>query len=133
MFLDTSFCVDLMRERHRRTEGPATMKLRALGDTPLFASVFVLCELQAGARLSEHPTRELQKVAVLVECLTVAYPDSTFPVAYGEIEAHLRRNGTPIPIMDLLIGTTAKSRGTRLLTRDPDHYALIPGLVVETY
>ena len=133
MFLDTSFCIDLMREQHRQTDGPATAKLRELGDTPLFASVFVLCELQAGARLSRHPRRELRRVAMLAECVTMVYPDATFPVVYGELEAHLRRGGTPIPTMDLLIGTTAKGHGLPLLTRDRDHYALLPGLVVEAY
>ena len=133
MFLDTSFCIDLMREQHRKTDGPAAAKLRDLADTPLFASVFVFCELQAGARLSKHPRRELRRVAMLAESVTVVYPDPTFPVAYGELEAHLRRSGTPIPTMDLLIGTTAKTHGLPLLTRDPGHYTLIPGLVVETY
>jgi len=133
MFLDTSFCIDLMREHHRHTDGPATARLRELHDTPLFASVFVLCELHAGARLSKHPRRELRRVAMLAERLTIVYPDATFPVAYGELEAHLRRNGTPVPTMDLLIGAAARSRGLPLLTRDRNHYALIPDLVVETY
>ena len=72
-------------------------------------------------------------MALLAERLTVVVPDATFPVAYGELEAHLRRHGTPIPTMDLLIGTTARTFGLPLLTRDADHYGLIPGLVVETY
>ena len=133
MFLDTTFCIDVMREQHRGAEGPATARLRELGETPLLVSVFVLCELQAGARLSRHPRRELRRVALLAERLTVVVPDATFPVAYGELEAHLRRHGTPIPTMDLLIGTTARTFGLPLLTRDADHYGLIPGLVVETY
>ncbi len=133
MFLDTSFCIDLMREQHKRGRGPATTKLTELGDTPLYASLFVLCELQAGARLSAHPRRELRKLELLAGRLEIVLPDQTFPVAYGEIESHLRKNGTPIPQMDLLIGTMAKSHGLPLLTRDDDHFGLIPGLVVETY
>jgi len=133
MFLDTSFCIDLMREQHRGGDGPATRKLRELGDAPLLASVFVLCELQAGARLSSRPRRELRKVALFSESVNVVYPDQALAVAYGEAEAHLRRNGTPIPTMDLLIGVTAKLHGLPLLANDPTHFALIPGLVVETY
>jgi len=133
VFVDTSFCVDLMREQHRQQDGPATTKLRELGGTPLLVSVFVLCELQAGARLSKRHRREMRKVAMLAENLTVVYPDASFPVAYGELEAHLRRGGMPIPTMDLLIGATAKLHGLPLLTRDREHFARIPGLVVETY
>jgi predicted nucleic acid-binding protein len=133
VFVDTSFCVDLLREQHRGEEGPATRKLRELRGTPLLASVFVLCELQAGARLSQHPRRELGAVARLTEGLIVVYPDAAFPVAYAELEVYLRRNGTPIPTMDLLIGTTAKLHGLPLLAHDPTHFARIPGLVLEPY
>ena len=133
MFLDTTFCVDLMREQRRGVGGPATAKLATLGDTPLHASVFVFCELHAGARLSRSPEREMAKVERLADKLTIVYPDAMFPVAYGELEARLRKKGTPIPTMDLLIGTIAHSHGLPLLTRDDRHFLLISGLVIEAY
>ena len=133
MFFDTTFCIDLMREQHRRIEGPATRKLVELGDMPLYTAVFVVCELQAGARLSQHPRRELRRVEMLVQKINVVYPDSTFAVAYGETEAFLRQQGLPIPTMDLLIGLIAKTRGCPLLTRDTVHFSRVPGLVVESY
>ncbi len=132
MFVETTFCIDLLREA-RRGPGRATRKLEQLGDMPLFSAVFVLCELQAGARLCAQPQRELRSVERLAENLTVVYPDESFAVAYAELEVALRRNGTPVPTMDLLIATTAKMRGLPLLTRDMAHYHLIPGLVVEPY
>lgn len=132
MFVDTTFCIDLLREGHRG-RGSAMAALERLGDTVLCASVFVICELHAGARLSSHAQRELRSVERLVENLSVVYPDAFFPVAYAELEVQLRRRGTPIPTMDLLIGTTAQMLGMPLLTRDAEHYRLIPGLVVETY
>jgi predicted nucleic acid-binding protein len=104
-----------------------------MGDQPLLASVFVACELQAGALLSSAPERELRNLEVLLENITLVYPDESFPVAYAEAEVELRRNGTPIPTMDLLIGVMAKMRGIPLLTRDAEHYRRIPGLVVKTY
>ena len=58
MFLDTSFCVDLFREQNKLAEVakcPASKKLKSLGDIPVYISVFVLCELEAGARLSSNP------------------------------------------------------------------------------
>ena len=132
MFVDTTFCIDLLREGHRGPR-PATAALERLGDSALFASVFVICELHAGARLSTHVQRELHRVERLAENLTVVYPDASFPVAYAELEVALRRKGTSIPTMDLLIGTTARMLGMPLLTRDAAHYRLIPDLVVESY
>jgi predicted nucleic acid-binding protein len=132
MFVETTFCIDLLRET-RHGGGPATRKLRELGETPLLASLFVLCELHAGARLSVDPERELRSLELLAENLTIVYPDEDFAVAYAEMEVALRRLGTPIPTMDLMIATAAKMRGLPLITRDSGHYARIPGLVVETY
>lgn len=122
-----------MREHHRREPGPATRKLAEVGEAELFLSLFVACELHAGARLAKEPPRELRKVAWLLERVTPVYPDSTFAVAYGEAESLLRQRGKPIPTMDLLIGVMAKMHGLPIITRDRGHYALIPGLVVETY
>ena len=51
-FLDTSFIIDLLREEKRRTRGPAHQKLEQLGFTPVRLSLFVVCELEAGASLS---------------------------------------------------------------------------------
>ncbi len=51
-FLDTDFTVDLLREQRRRVVGPAHRKLQPLGDAPVRLSLFVICELEAGAALS---------------------------------------------------------------------------------
>jgi predicted nucleic acid-binding protein len=134
VFLDTSVCVDLLREQARgRTDGPATRKLRGLGSTPLYLSLFVACELHAGARLASHPAAEIRNVERFMELAEIVLPDRTFAVAYGESEAALRRKGTPIPVMDLMIGTLAKIHGMPLLVRKEQHFKLIPGLVVEEY
>ena len=133
MFLDTSFCIDLMREKNRNKIGPATRKLESLNKTQLYASIFVLCELQAGARLSNNPQRELRRVNILFELLTIICPGRAFAVSYGEAESFLRKKGKSIPTMDLLIGVTAKIFGLPLITRDTGHFKQIPGLIIEHY
>jgi len=133
MFLDTSFCIDLMREWKRKKSGPATTKLRSMGDVPLYVSIFVLCELQAGARMSSHPDSELQKVEMFSEFVEVVLPDRSLAISYGEAEAFLRKKGTPVSTMDLLIGVTAKIYGMPLLTDNKTDFMKIPGLVIETY
>ncbi len=132
MFVETTFCVDLLREA-RRGGGPATEKLASLGDTELLVSIFVLCELDAGARLSASPEREQAKVAGLIRRLRLILPDAAFPAAYGAAEAATRLQGSPVPAMDLLIGATAMQHDRPLITRDTGHYGRIPGLKVETY
>jgi len=133
MLLDTCFCDDQIRERKSGGKGPATAKLASFEEARIFISLFTLCELRAGAELSAHPKRELERIERILDYVSVLYPDSSFPVFCGEAEAYLRKNGTPIPVMDLLIGITAKAAGIPLVTRDCRHLQLIPGLVVIEY
>jgi predicted nucleic acid-binding protein len=133
VLLDTCFCIDLIREGRAKNIGPATEKLMSFKDAQIFISLFSLCELRAGAELSANPKKELERIEHMLEFISVLYPDPSFPVFYGEAEAHLRKKDNPIPVMDLLIGITAKAAGMTLITKDTRHFQLIPGLVVVSY
>lgn len=129
MFVDTSFVIDLMRERRRGRVGAATRTLRERGAVKLRMPVFVRCELEAGARRSREPRRELDRVARLSDFMELVFPGPEFAGRYGEIEWELRRQGTTIPTMDLLIGALCVCAGEPLLTRD-EHFDRIPALSV---
>jgi predicted nucleic acid-binding protein len=133
VLLDTCFCIDIIREGKAQSVGQATVKLESLKDTQIFISLFTLCELRSGAELSAKPKKELERIENMLEFISVLYPDQSFPVFYGEAEAYLRKQGTPIPVKDLLIGITAKAAGMTLISKDIRHFKLIPGLVVLSY
>jgi len=133
MMVDTSFCIDLMKEQASGTAGQAMCRLKELGDSGLAISVFSLCELKAGARMSRKAADELRRVDALETMLAVIYPDRDFSAEFGRVTAHLRRNGTPIPLMDLLIGVTALRSGLPILTADAPHFNRVPGLTVAEY
>ena len=129
MFVDTSFVIDLMRERRRGNTGAATRALRAHGAVKLRIPVFVRCELEAGARRSRDPQREIDRVARLTDFMELALPGPDFAMRYGEIEWALRSSGKVIPAMDLLIGTLCVCAGEPILTRD-EHFRRVPTLSV---
>ncbi len=131
--LDTSFLVDLLRERARSSDGPATGVLDSLLQEPLAISVFVACELEAGVELARDPLSERTKVAELLAGLWVDYPEKRFPATYGKLLAATRRSGGAVPTMDLLIGTTAVLADSVLVTRNPRDFERIPGLTVRAY
>ncbi len=133
MVLDTSVCIDLLREAGRKENGPAHRRLRALGETPVYVALFSVCELQTGVRLAADDAEEMRRLTGLMQRVTVLEPGTAFPTLYGEAAAFLIRAGTPIPVMDLMIGIIAKANTLPLLTRDAKHFDRIPGLVVETY
>lgn len=133
MFVDSTFCIDLIRERSRHESGPATLKLRALGETPLRLPVFVLCELRLGAGLSSQPERELARCDTLAACMDIVYPDARFAGSYVQCELALRKLGKPAPTMDVLIAAIAVRHAEALITRGRKHLHHVPGLVLEVY
>jgi predicted nucleic acid-binding protein len=133
MLLDTSFCVDLLREQAAGRGGSATRMLDSLGDEKVAVSMFTLGELSAGAELSKHPRREHERLRAIVDSIDTLFPGARFARLYGEVVASLRRSGTPVPLMDVLIGTTARENDLAVLTRDVEHFRAIPGLLVRDY
>jgi tRNA(fMet)-specific endonuclease VapC len=99
----------------------------------LAVSVHAVCELMAGALSSRAPAAELERVSRLCDALIVQYPDQRFAGVYGRLLAHVHPSGSPLPTMDLLIGTAAVLDDAPLVTRNGRHFSRIPGLTVESY
>ena len=131
--LDTSFLVDLLRESAAKKPGRAHARLESLDDERLAVSVFVACELHAGAELARDPEEERGRIETLLTALDVVEPDERLPPQYGSILAELRRRGQAIATMDLLIAATARSHDAALVTRDAGDFDRVPGLVVVGY
>jgi|FLYL01.1.fsa_nt_gi predicted nucleic acid-binding protein len=131
-FFDTDFVIDLLREQRRGGVGPAHRKLEQLGETPVRLSVFVLCELEAGAA-RYHDPEEVQRVRRLCQHFEIVYPDDRFAPQYGETLAALKQQKLTVATMDLLIGTLALVENDTLVTRNVRHFGKIPRLRIEKY
>ena len=132
--LDTSFLVDLLRERRRDEFGPASECLEALPDDEVLAvSVHVVCELMAGASQAGAPRGEMERLSQLCNSLLIRYPDERFAAAYARLLTSLLRGGSAIGTTDLLIATAAVLDGGTLVTRNRRHFAKVPGLDVSAY
>jgi tRNA(fMet)-specific endonuclease VapC len=131
--LDTSFVIDLLRERARGGGGAATAWLEAHPDEPLAVSVFVACELEAGAARAIHASREQHRVRALLDAVTVVYPDDRFAPRFGATLAAILRTGRSMATMDLLIATSALLEGAPLATANRRHFEVVPDLVVIGY
>lgn len=131
--VDTSFLIDLMREQGRQKPGRAVRFLEAHAAEPIGASVFVMCELEAGAARAAHPDSERAKLRIVSQALSLAYPDERFAPVYGDLLARLLAAGRSISVMDLLIATTAVVERAPLVTANRKHFDVIPDLRLLTY
>lgn len=128
--LDTNTASFVIRNR------PPAVKRRfdAAGHGNLAISVVVLAELLYGAEL--HPTRGdgiradiedfRRRLAVL--------PWTEAAAAHcAQIRATLRKAGTPIGNMDLLIAAHARAEGAVLVTNNLGEFRRVDGLVLEDW
>jgi tRNA(fMet)-specific endonuclease VapC len=131
--LDTSFLIDLLRETSRGAVRRASQFLETLPDEEFGMSIFVVCQLAAGAALSKRPAVERRRVDQLCAGVRVEYPDERFPAVYGSLLAALERGAGRISTMDLLIATTAVVSGASLVTRNARDFSRVSGLEILSY
>jgi tRNA(fMet)-specific endonuclease VapC len=128
LILETTFLVDLERERVRGTEGSAHRFLADNAGSRVYVTFTTAGELAAGPRIDEREAWErfLQPFRVLPWTLDVAWE-------YGRIYRHLADEGRLIGANDLWIGATALANHIPLVTANEAHFRRIPRLRIRTY
>ncbi len=132
--LDTNVLLDLLGRNGRRNQSAAREKLKRLADAgELVVTRFTRAELYMGVELAPNPV----KARAVADDVLADYPVLEFTegaaVVYGRITAHLRRIGRPTGQIDALIAAVTLANGRTLVTRNPKHFADVPGLAVESY
>ena len=126
---DTSFLIDLQRERTRsRGEGPAHRFLAADPALGLHLATPALGEFAEGFDDPDHPV--LRAVRELHVILPI---DEATALTYGRITRELRRSGTLIGANDLWIAAASLRHGLPLVTADTAGFGRVPGLEVRAY
>jgi predicted nucleic acid-binding protein len=103
--------------------------LRTVPRDEQFTSAIVIAELYRGAFRSEHTERHVQNIEkrVLPSVTTLPF-DVGVARVYGELDAGMKRAGTPLADADLQIAATAIHWGLQLVTGNLRHFARITGL-----
>ncbi len=106
--------------------------LNSLGEADeVLVSIFVLGELYFGF---SNGSREMENREILNNLLkkpTVKILHTTMETAeiFGRLKTTLKKNGTPVPIIDVWIASHSIETGSFLLTFD-SHFKVIPGLLL---
>jgi len=126
--LDTNIVSDLVHDPH----GDAVRRIARAGEGAVCTSIVVACELRFGAQKKRSARLSAQLESIL-QVLPVLPLEPGADRHYGEIRAHLERNGRPIGANDLLIAAHARAAGMQLVTRNADEFSRVPGLKVTTW
>ena len=125
MLTDTTFWVDLLRERHDQQRGPASGFLARHRGSTLRISIITWGELASGFHSPNALDDLLRKIRVLSLHKQIAWEA-------GRIERELTQRGGRLGENDNWIAATARVWGLRLVTRDAA-FGRVPGLTVVGY
>ena len=128
LILETTFLIDLEREHHRGSPGPAVGFLASNEDARLYLSFIVAGEFAAGISMRDRARWEafLRPFYVLPSTPEVSWH-------YGRAYRHLQDNGTLIGANDLWIAASCLAYRMPVVTRNVEHFRRVPGLEVESY
>ena len=128
MIVDTTFLIDLEREVARGMEGRAMAFLASHAAEILRISVVTYGELAEGYADPQAP-----ELSELVAPYGLVEITKSIGSRYGGISRALRASGDRWGDNDLWIAATALETGEPVVTRDTDHFARIPTLLVSGY
>lgn len=127
--LDTNTCIRFINGRAPNIR----TRLMAVGDQAVVMSAIVKAEMYAGSAKSQTPerSREIQE-EFFRRFVSLPFDDATARF-YGDIRAHLEKQGTPIGGNDLLIAATALAHDLVLVTHNLREFGRIPDLKLEDW
>lgn len=128
VILETTFLVDLERERRAGSRGNASDFLASNGEAGLCVT-----QITAGEVASGMSTRDKEAWADLLRRFAVLEIDLQVCWTYGRIFQHLRDNGLLIGANDMWIAAIAVSRDLPLVTRNERHFRRVAGLEILGY
>jgi tRNA(fMet)-specific endonuclease VapC len=127
--LDTDICIYTIKRNP-----PAVFdKLRKLSPDSIGVSSITEAELRFGMSNSSKPAHNHRALDEFLAPFHVVSFDSAAAVHYGEIRSHMKRSGTQIGSMHLLIAAHARSLSAVLVTNNEKEFERVPGLKLENW
>lgn len=128
-FLDTNICVYAM---HRRM--PSVLaRIKAASQGQLVISTLVAAELAGGVMNSRYIEKNRQALDLFLAEMTLAPWGASAIWHYAEQAIRLKKAGTPIGTIDLLLGCQALAEDAILVTNNTREFERIEGLKLENW
>lgn len=127
--LDTNICVYLIR---KKPESVLRHLHSSMGDGVAISAI-TLAELLYGVESSAYPEKNALALNQFLSIVDILPFDDEAAAQYGKICAALRRRGTPIGTMDMLIAAHAKAKGLIIVTNNVREFERVEGLALENW
>ncbi len=127
--LDTNICVYLIKKKPEKV----LINLHSSMDDGIAISAITLAELIHGIEASAYPEKNALALNQFLSIVDILPFDDEAAAEYGKICAALRRQGTPIGVMDMLIAAHAKAKGLTIVTNNVREFERVEGIVLENW
>ncbi len=127
--LDTNICVYLIKKKPENV----LIKLHSSMGDGVAISAITLAELMHGVEASAYPEKNALALHQFLSIVDILPFEDEAAAEYGKICAALRRQGTPIGPMDMLIAAHAKARGLIIVTNNVREFQRVDGLELENW
>lgn len=127
--LDTNICIYLIKRR----SDELLNRMRVFRTGEIGVSVVTVAELQYGVSKSQNKERNQAALEAFLLPLDIADFSFAVTVMYGDIRAHLERQGQPIGPLDTMIAAHALSLDVPLVTNKTKEFERVRGLRVEDW
>lgn len=127
--LDTNTCIYIIK--HHPPEVRKRLQKIPVGNVAV--SSIVVAELCYGVAQSQKRKHNQAALDDFLEYLLVLDWPAEAALPYSEVRAHLKRKGTPIGAMDLLIAVHAIAENAVLVTDNVSEFRRVPRLKVENW
>lgn len=126
--LDTNMCI------YAQKNNPNVIsRIKENFQQGLAISSITLAELEYGVQASVNVEKNMVALLKFLSIVEILPFDSGASVEYGKICANLRKKGTPIGTMDMLISAHAKSENLIVVTHNTREFKRVEGLQLEDW
>ncbi len=127
--LDTNICIYLIKRK------PAVVleRFKQTDISEISISSITLSELFYGVSKSSKPEQNFMALTQFVAPLEILPYGGEATQYYGELRAHLEKQGTPIGALDMLIAAHALSIDSTLVTNNEKEFDRVPNLKIENW
>jgi len=127
--LDTNICIYVIKQKPENV----LINLQSKMNDGVAISTITLAELMYGVEASAYPEKNAVALNQFLSIIDILPFDDEAAVEYGKICAALRRQGTPIGVMDMLIAAHAKAKGLIIVTNNVSEFERVEGLRLENW
>ncbi len=126
--LDTNMCIYAQKGHES-----VISKIRDNYPDGIAISVITLAELEYGVKASAAPEKNAVSLMKFLSIVDILPFDSGAAMEYGNIRADLKRKGSPIGNMDMLISAHALSEDLIVVTHNTKEFERVEGLKIEDW